>query len=146
MSEKGWGWTFPEPYQGEVILQNFGILQGECSTEGWPRGVGSLPTSSPGWILGEIVPLEEWWYVGTDCPGKWGTHCPWSAQNCADVALRDMVSGYGGVGLGLDLGTLYVFFSNLNNSVLFYSIPLVFSTTGGAPRYLRYLHRTDTIP
>ena len=67
-------------------------------------------------------------------------------KNCGDVALRDMVSGYGGVGLGLDLGALYVFFSNLNNSVLFYSIPLVFSTTGGAPRYLRYLHRTDTIP
>lgn len=35
---------------------------------------------------------------------------------CVEVALRDIVSGHGGDGLGLDLGVLEVFF-NLNDAV-----------------------------
>jgi len=38
-------------------------------------------------------------------------------RNHGDVALRDMVSGHGGDGMGLDLGVLEVF-SNLNDSVI----------------------------
>ena len=37
-------------------------------------------------------------------------------KNPGDVALRDMVSGHGGGGLGLDLMILVVF-SNLNDSM-----------------------------
>ena len=37
-------------------------------------------------------------------------------KNGGDVALRDMVSGHGGDGLGLGLGILEVF-SNLNDSM-----------------------------
>ena len=38
-------------------------------------------------------------------------------KNHGDVALRNMISGHGGVGLGLDLMILLVF-SNLNNSMI----------------------------
>ena len=38
-------------------------------------------------------------------------------QNRGDVALRDMVTGHGGCGLGLDLGIQEVF-SNLSHSAL----------------------------
>ena len=38
-------------------------------------------------------------------------------QNRVDVAMRDMVSGHGGDGMGLDLGILEVF-SILNDSVI----------------------------
>ena len=38
-------------------------------------------------------------------------------QNHGDVALRDVVSGHGGGGMGLDLGILEVF-SNINDSVI----------------------------
>ena len=38
-------------------------------------------------------------------------------QNCGDVALRDVVSGHGGMGLGLELVILEVF-SNLNDSMI----------------------------
>ena len=38
-------------------------------------------------------------------------------RNHGDVALRDMVSGHGGDGMGLDLGVLEIF-SNLNDSVI----------------------------
>ena len=38
-------------------------------------------------------------------------------QNHRDVALRDVVSGHGGGGMRLDLGTLEVF-SNLNDSLI----------------------------
>ena len=39
------------------------------------------------------------------------------SQSCGDVALRDVGSGHGGGGLGLDLGILVVC-SNLNDSVI----------------------------
>ena len=38
-------------------------------------------------------------------------------KNLGDVALRDVVGGHGGSGLGLELVTLAVF-SNLNDSVI----------------------------
>ena len=38
-------------------------------------------------------------------------------RNHGDVALRDMVSGHGGNGMGLDYGVLEIF-SNLNDSVI----------------------------
>ena len=38
-------------------------------------------------------------------------------ENCRSVALRDVASGHGGGGVGLDLGILGVF-SNLNDSVI----------------------------
>ena len=41
-------------------------------------------------------------------------------KNCVDVALRNMVNGHGGNGLGLDLMILELF-SNLNDSMT--SIP-----------------------
>ena len=39
-------------------------------------------------------------------------------QNCGDVALRDVVSGHGGDGLGLNWMILVVF-ASLNDSVIF---------------------------
>ena len=39
-------------------------------------------------------------------------------QNHGDVALRDVVSGHGSGGLGLDLVDLKYIFSNLNDSIL----------------------------
>ena len=45
-------------------------------------------------------------------------------ENSGDVALRDVGSGHGGGGLGLDLGIL-VIFSNLNDSVIL-SVPMPF--------------------
>ena len=41
-------------------------------------------------------------------------------KNCGDVALRDMVCGHGGDGLGLDEMILMVF-SNLNDSNSYWS-------------------------
>jgi len=38
-------------------------------------------------------------------------------RNHGEVALRNMISGHGGDGLGLDLGILELF-SNLNDSVI----------------------------
>jgi len=38
-------------------------------------------------------------------------------KNCRDVTLRDVVSGHGGDGLGLDLMTLKIL-SNLNYSII----------------------------
>jgi len=38
-------------------------------------------------------------------------------KNCEDVALRDMVSGHGGDGLGLNVMIIEVF-SNLNDSMI----------------------------
>ena len=38
-------------------------------------------------------------------------------KNCRDVALRNMVSGHGGDGLGLDLG-ISVVFSSLDDSMI----------------------------
>ena len=46
-----------------------------------------------------------------------GSLSPEVFENHGHVALRDVVSGHGGGGLGLDLGTLVVF-SNLNNSMI----------------------------
>ena len=40
-------------------------------------------------------------------------------KNHGDVALRDVVSGHGGGGLGLDLGILEVF-SNFNDSLILF--------------------------
>ena len=42
-------------------------------------------------------------------------------KNCGDVALRDVGSGHGGDGLGLDLGILTVF-SSLNDSIILPSV------------------------
>ena len=39
------------------------------------------------------------------------------SKNHRDVALRDMVSGHGGDGLGLDLGIIELF-SNFDNSMI----------------------------
>jgi len=53
------------------------------------------------------------------CSGKWWNHHPWRFfLKKRDVALKDMIRGQGGDGLGLDLMILVVF-SNLNDSVIF---------------------------
>ena len=67
-----------------------------------------------GWMLGNIFRVVMQWH---SCPGSGGVTIPGGVQSHGDVALRDVVSGHGGGGLGLDLGTLVVF-SNLNNSMI----------------------------
>ena len=43
--------------------------------------------------------------IGTGCPGRWGSHCPWRCSRNADV-WRDVVSGHGGSGLTVGLDDL----------------------------------------
>jgi len=47
------------------------------------------------------------------------------SKNHRDVALRDMGSGHGGDGLGLDLGIIELF-SNFDNSMILWSLPNFF--------------------
>lgn len=48
------------------------------------------------------------WRGCTGGGGGEGGHHPWGVQNCGDVALRAMVSGQGGGGVGLgDLKGLF---------------------------------------
>ena len=51
------------------------------------------------WIFGKIILRAV--RIGRDCPKKWRIIIPGGGQ-CRDVALRDMVSGHGEDGLGLD--------------------------------------------
>ena len=52
------------------------------------------------------------------CQRRWWGHHPWRCfKNCGGVALRDVVSGRGGDGLGLDFVILVVF-SSLNDAMI----------------------------
>jgi len=60
----------------------------------------ALHCRGSGWITGEISSGKEWPGTGTAAQGV-GSHRPWG---CARAVLgRDVVSGHGGDGLGLDL-------------------------------------------
>ena len=53
--------------------------------------------------------------IGTGCPGKWWSHCPWWCWTTVEIwHWGAWFSGHGGDGLALDLMILEVF-SNINN-------------------------------
>lgn len=60
------------------------------------------------------MPLEERRCSGTAARGGGGAPSPGGVRGCGDVALGEVVSGHGGV--GLDLGIIELF-SNLNDSI-----------------------------
>jgi len=76
-----------------------------------------------GWVFHLTLDIRKHFFSEREvmqwhsCPGSGGVTIPGGVQSHGDVALRDVVSGHGGGGLGLDLGTLVVF-SNLNNSMI----------------------------
>jgi len=74
-----------------------------------------LHRGGSGWLLGKAASQKEWCCSGTDAQGGGAVTVPAGVQNCEDVALRDEVSGHGG--LRLDYVISEVFLS-LNNSVL----------------------------
>ena len=63
-----------------------------------------------------IYSLEECSGSGTTAQGRGESPSLEVFRNCGDVALRDMVIGHGGDGLGLDL--ILEVFSNLTISVI----------------------------
>mgnify|MGYP001859334932 CR=1 FL=1 len=69
--------------------------------------------------IGSISSPKQWLDTGTGCPGRWWSPSLEAFENHGDVALRDVVSGHGGGGLGLDLGILEVF-SNFNDSLILF--------------------------
>ena len=58
----------------------------------------SFTRGGSGWILENIYFLKEWSGSGTAAQGVVGSPSMEVLQNCGDVALRDVVSGHGGVG------------------------------------------------
>ena len=80
-----------------------------------PGSSGCLWPSVTDWILGKS--LKERLGTGTAAQEVGKSPSLEVFQNHRDVALRDVVSGHGGGGMRLDLGTLEVF-SNLNDSVI----------------------------
>lgn len=50
------------------------------------------------WIIGEICSLKEQLGAGTAARGGVGVTVPRGVKNSGGVALRDVVSGHGGMG------------------------------------------------
>ena len=78
----------------------------------------SCTRGDSGWMLGAISSPREQPGAGTAAQGVVGSPSLEVFQNCGDVALRDVVSGHGGDGLGLNWMILVVF-ASLNDSVIF---------------------------
>lgn len=74
------------------------MVRQELMTSSWTRG-------SPGWTLGKIPSLKEWSGTGTAAQGMVESPSMEIFKNCGDVALRDVVSGYGGMGWGWAWGS-----------------------------------------
>jgi len=73
--------------RGDLIAL-YNCMKGECSelgvglfsqvTSDRTRGNGlKLCQGSSDWILGKISLLKEWSGIGTGCPGRWCSPCPW---------------------------------------------------------------------
>ena len=60
----------------------------------------SCARGGSGWILGEISSLKEWSGIGTAAQGVLESLSLEVVKSHGDVALRDMVSGHGGMGWG----------------------------------------------
>ena len=56
--------------------------------------------------------------VAQAAQGGGGVTIPRGVQNRVDVALRDVVSGYGGDGLMVAVDDISVFFFNFNDSMI----------------------------
>jgi len=51
---------------------------GEAGDTGFRhRREGQGISGGSDWTLGKISSLKEWSDIGTGCPGKWWSPCPW---------------------------------------------------------------------
>ena len=69
-----------------------------------------------GWVLGKISSQKKGKILEQTARAVVESPSLEVFENCGDVALRDMVSGHGGDGLGSDL--ILEVFSNLSDSVI----------------------------
>lgn len=119
-------------------------LSGQVSLAGWEMMVSSCAKGGLDWNLGEISSPEDWWNIGTDCPGGGGVTWRYSRPTGMWHWGLWAVCTVGWVGLGW--GILGVF-SDLSGSVSlsFYVAPLGCSFLSHTRRLSDTLHTCSII-